>query len=363
MPSSDFVDWTLAGRVGRAVAGTGVSVARQDVAAIIADFRKHVERADALVRDYTGLMPLYPTGPASVLSRGGWIDANLDAIRAMMRPLSERLGERMGSGIAKAGVRRMGGAVVGLQMGLLLGYISQKVLGQYDLLLATGEPGRVYFVGPNIVAVERQSNLDTHDFRLWIALHEVTHRTQFLAVPWLKEHVSGLVEQYLSGVTVDADRMKELAGRLRKILAGGPDEWRQANIVSVFLSGEQREAIDRMQSLMSVVEGHGNFVMDGVAEKELPSFSRMREALNARRAEAGAAERALQRLIALDMKYQQYAVGQSFFDDVERLGGMQAVNLVWERPENLPSPGELRDAGAWLSRVRPQPSLFDEVAT
>ncbi|HEX9697669.1 MAG TPA: zinc-dependent metalloprotease [Actinomycetota bacterium] len=352
--SHELVDWSVAKRVGRAIAGGGPSVEPAEARRIVDDFHEHVDTADRLVREYTSLEPARDPGATAVLSRGAWIDANVDALRSLLRPLGDRLASRGGVD------RRLGRMAIGLQIGILLGYISQKVLGQYDLLLATGEPGRVYFVGPNIVAAERRSDLNPRDFRLWIALHEVTHRTQFLAVPWLRERVAHLIEQYLAGIKVDRDRLREAMARIKELVAGGPDAWRRANVIQIFLSGEQREAIDRMQSLMSVVEGHGNFVMDGVAATQIPSYGMLRDALDRQRERTGGAERAFQRLIALDMKYEQYAVGQKFFDAVAAGGGMDAVNRVWDAPENLPSLSELRDPAAWMRRVSPQPSLFDD---
>lgn len=350
----ELVDWSVARRVGRSVAGDGIKVDRAEAARIADEFRAHVEHASSLVAEYSGLESAEPVGSTLVMGRGAWIDANVDALRRLTLPLSERIAE----GLRSPGPRKLGGLLVGFQLGTLLGYVSRKVLGQYDLLLATDEPGRVYFVGPNILATEQRSGLDPADFRLWIALHEVTHRTQFTAVPWLRPHVESLIGRYLDGITVDAQRLKELSRRLRQTIAGGPDAWRNANLMSVFLSGEQKEAVDEMQSLMSVIEGHGNFVMDGIAATQVPSFPALKSALQSRRAAAGAAERAFQKMIALDMKMAQYRVGQAFFDEVARLGGMDAVNLVWSGPENLPTQQELDDVPSWLGRVQPQPTLF-----
>lgn len=349
----ELVDWTVARRVGRAIAGNGPPIDRSEVASVIDEFHGHVRTADRLVRDYTTLVPAHEAGRTAVLGRGAWIDANIDALRDLLRPVAERLAGPRGP------VRGVGRVAIGVQIGILLGYISQKVLGQYDLLLASGKPGRVYFVGPNIVAAERRTGLDPHDFRLWIALHEVTHRTQFLAVPWLRDHVSDLIQQYLSGIKVDKNRVREAAGRVKRLLAEGPDAWKRASVIEIFLTGEQREAVDRMQSLMSVVEGHGNFVMDGVAAEQIPTYAELRETLNSQRAQTGGAERAFQKMIALDMKYEQYALGQSFFDDVAAAGGMDAVNLVWAAPENVPTLGELRNPDAWLRRVTPTEALPD----
>lgn len=351
--SPDAVDWSLAARVGRAVAGAGPTVTSAERAAVRREFVEAVSNADALVRDFTGLRPHTPAGEPLVLDRAGWIDANISGFQKLMEPVAEKIGKRG---------RRIGGMAVGIQIGLLLGYISQKVLGQYDLLFAPSGPGRVYFVGPNVIAAERRWKLDRNDFRLWIALHEVTHRTQFVAVDWLKGHVHDLIGRYLGAVELDVGRLKELAGNVKELLASGPSAWRRANIVSLFLTQEQREVVGQMQALMCVVEGHGNFVMDRIGARQIPSLRSMRSSLTEQRAQVGMAERTLQRVIGLDLKYQQYALGEAFIAAVDDAAGMEGVNRVWARPENLPSMEEIRDPGLWLARVRAgatQERLFD----
>ena len=345
----DVADWNLASRVARMVAGNGPTVTASERAKVRSDFREFVRVSDGLVTDFTGLHPVAPAGAPVVVDRGGWIDANVDGFRALLRPLTERLG-----GVKTAG--RLGRTAIGFQVGLLLGYLSQKVLGQYDLLLATGGAGKVYFVGPNVVAAERRWKFRPEDFRLWIALHEVTHRTQFVAVPWLRDHVAGLIERYLSTAEFDAKRVREAVENVRALIAKGPQAWKSANLLTLFLSPAQREVVATMQALMTVVEGHGNFVMDRVGAERIETFAEMKEALGAQRKQASLAERTLQKAMGLDMKYAQYSQGESFVAAVEASSGMQGVNLVWERAENLPTLEELTDAKAWLARVlRDQP--------
>jgi len=347
----DLVDWSIARRVGHAVAGSGASVPVNERPAIVRSFNDFVTLSDGLVRECTKLEPPEPAGKPIVLGRRGWIDANIDGFRSLMRPVAERIATRA-TGIA----RTVSGAALGAQMGLLLGYLAQKVLGQYDLLLASGGKGRVYFVAPNIVAAERRWELNPDDFRLWIALHEVTHRTQFVAVPWLKQRVADLIERYIGSIEIDPARLRQAIGRLIETLSRGPAAWSRASIVSIFLSPTQREIVDQMQSLMTVVEGHGNFVMDRVGAERIPSYAAMKDALTAQRGNVGAAERAFQRAIGLDLKYQQYSQGERFVADVADAGGIEAVNFLWRRPENLPSSVELADPRAWMSRVGAPPT-------
>jgi coenzyme F420 biosynthesis associated uncharacterized protein len=349
MAAPEIVDWDIALRVARSVAGSGPQVTAETREEVRRDFDEFVKAADHLVTDFTGLRPGSPAGAPVVLDRAGWVAANVDGFRALLRPLADRFG----SGRRAGG--RLGRMAIGLQLGLLLGYLSQKVLGQYDLLLATGGVGRVYFVGPNVVAAERRWRLDPRDFRLWIALHEVTHRTQFAAVPWLRSHVSGMIERYLSSAELDAKRIREAIDNVRSILAQGPKAWRTANVLTLFLSPAQQEVVATMQALMTVVEGHGNFVMDRVGSQHIPTFAEMKEALTRQRAQVSVGERTLQKAMGLDMKYEQYTQGESFVAAVADTSGMDGVNLVWERAENIPTIDELRSPTAWLERVLRQP--------
>ena len=348
MTAPEPVDWALALRVGRAVAGNGPAVTPAIRDEVRSDFDDFVQVADGLVTDFTGLQPSEAAGKPIVLDRAGWIGVNIESFRALLAPLGERF-----AGMRAGG--KLGRMAMGLQLGLLLGYLSQKVLGQYDLLLATGGAGKVYFVGPNVLAAERRWKFHPKDFRLWIALHEVTHRTQFVAVPWLRDHVAGLVERYISTAEIDAKRVREAIANISRIVAQGPQAWKRVNLLTLFLSPSQLEVVAKMQSLMTVVEGHGNFVMDRVGAERIPTFSDMKEALMAQRAQAGVAERTLQKAMGLDMKYAQYSQGEAFIAAVADSSGMEGVNLVWERAENLPTIEELNDPKAWLARVLRQP--------
>jgi coenzyme F420 biosynthesis associated uncharacterized protein len=344
MTAPDAVDWNLALKVGRAVAGAGPAVSAAVRDEVRSDFDEFVKVSDGLVTEFTGLRPSEPAGKPVVFDRGGWIAVNIEGFRALLKPLGERF-----SGLRAGG--RLGRSAMGLQLGILLGYLSQKVLGQYDLVLATGGAGRVYFVGPNILAAERRWKLEPKDFRLWISLHEVTHRTQFVAVPWLRDHVAGLIERYISSAEIDVQRVREAMANIRTAIVQGPQAWKRMNLLTLFLSPAQREVVTSMQSLMTVVEGHGNFVMDRVGAEHIPTYAEMKDSLMAQRERTSVAERTLQKAMGLDMKYAQYSQGEAFIAAVADTSGMDGVNLLWERADNLPTPGELSDPKAWLARV------------
>lgn len=305
--------------------------------------------SDRLVRDFTGLTPAFESFDPMVLSRGAWIRANLDGFRDLLAPVTERLSAAAGPSVV---TRRVARAAMGAQIGLLLGYLSQKVLGQYDLVLTTEGAGKVYYVGPNIVEAERRLGLTPRDFRLWIALHEVTHRTQFTGVPWLRARVKTLVERSFAAMELDSARVRKLVERGKELLLAGPQAWRSASVMNLFLSEEQRDVLAEMQALMCIVEGHGTFVMNRVGAAEIPSYEQMKGALEARRRSTSSPERVFQRAIGLNMKYEQYVLGEKFCNEVADRAGVDAVNRVWEADGvNMPSIQEMRDPDTWLERT------------
>lgn len=338
----------MAARIGKLVAGGGPATSADERDAVRRDFAEFTSRSDALVREFTGLDPHTRAPEPYVLDRGAWIRANLEGFEELVGPIAEKIEQSLSpAGFA----RRVAATAIAVQLGILLGYLSQKVLGQYDLVLASDRGGRVYYVGPNIVEAERRSLLQPHDFRLWIALHEVTHRTQFTAVPWLRERVKDLISRSVLAMDLDPAQIRRLIERGRDLLLRGPAAWRSANVMNLFLSDQQREILGEMQALMCVVEGHGTFVMNRLGAREIPSFREMRDALEARRGQARGAERVFQRAIGLDMKYEQYVLGERFCDAVADQAGIETVNRVWERQENLPTLDEMRAPERWLARV------------
>lgn len=345
-PRSDPLDWSVAARVAGAVAGPGPAVPPLERAQLRRDFEEFTAASDTLVREFTGLEPPAPAGSPAVVDRAGWVRVNVDTFRTLLAPVGAKLERAGGLG------RRAAGAVLGAQIGVVLGYVARKVLGQYELFLAPGGGGTVYYVGPNVVGTERRGGLNPRDFRMWIALHEVTHRTQFTAVPWLREYVTRLVGRYLGSVEIDAQRLRAAAAQVRELLRR-PGTWSGANLLQLFLSGEQREVLLRLQALMCVVEGHGNFVMDRIGASRIGTYGAMKGALAARREQHTPAQRLFERAIGIEMKYQQYTLGERFVSGVAERAGMAGVNRVWQREENLPTLEEIDNPAAWLDRVAP----------
>jgi coenzyme F420 biosynthesis associated uncharacterized protein len=337
---SEMVDWELAVTVGGRLAGPGPVVPPEEAAAAVAELRAGADRSTGLVRDFTGLAAAERTAPVLVVDRPGWVRANAEAFSIMLEPVIAKLQERKG---APTGLTQVvGSRVTGGEVGLLLGFLAGKVLGQFDPF---HEPsGRLLLVAPNIVHVERELGVDPTDFRLWVCLHEETHRVQFTAVPWMRDHLKSEIDALAETVDPGA------------ALEGGLDRLVEAvrgsgSILDVVSSPAQREVLDRVTGVMSLLEGHADVVMDGVGPTVIPSVERIRGKFDERRKGVGLLDRLLRKALGLDVKMAQYRDGAAFVRGVVDKVGMADFNAVWERPENLPSKAEIADPSAWVSRV------------
>ncbi|GIU97909.1 MAG: hypothetical protein KatS3mg013_1712 [Actinomycetota bacterium] len=336
-----LADWELALRVGRRVGGPGPRVPPAERVRINEELNELVHLAEDLVAGFTGLQPGRTPARAWVMGRGDWVRRNLLGLQRMLEPLAARIVRRRPERSALAR------AALGGQVGALLGYLARRVLGQFDAFAPPDDEGLLYFVGPNLIEVEQRFGVSPRDFRLWVAIHEVTHRVQFAAAPWLRTRLEELIDGYLAAVPLDAGALGE---HLRRIVEEVLVERRDRSPLALLLTPEQRAVVERAQALMSVLEGHASYVMNEVAAGRVDDLPRLRRALAARR-RTGGPERALQRAIGLDRKIRQYDVGERFVREVARRAGMGGVNLVWREQANLPSGDEVADPARWLARV------------
>jgi coenzyme F420 biosynthesis associated uncharacterized protein len=362
--TSSMVDWDLAVSTGTRLARPGPDVSRAEARAAVEDLRRFADEAREHVGGYTLMTAGEALGGVAVIDRPGWIEANASGFRAVLEPLIDKLESRRGAPSAVSAA--VGSRVTGLQTGALLAFLSGKVLGQYELFPPYGAaaddppPGRLLLVAPNIVHAEREMLVDPRDFRLWVCLHEETHRVQFGAVPWLREHVMSEIHAYIEETDVDPAAM---ARRLRAAAAvayeavrdgvsdtDGRDAERDSFVEAV-QTPAQREVLDRITAVMSLLEGHADFVMDGVGPEVIPSVAEIRARFQRRRREANRVEQVLRRLLGIDAKLRQYRDGERFVRGVVRRAGMSGFNRVWETPGNLPSKAELSDPDAWADRV------------
>ena len=312
------------------------------------DYARAVERTLTPLSDFTGIE--LPEGPPDsgrqlrVADRAEWIDFNIEGFGALMEPVLRR---------AAAGASDLtwavGGATLTAQVGLLLGFLSARVLGQYDTgpLLArerVGKPGKVFFLDGNIVSAAGRLGVPVDGLRLWIVLHEMTHALQFEGYPWLRAHLGELLESLISPLAERLgarETIRRLSGNLR---TGGRS-------VELLMSRSQRESFDRMQATMSVIEGYSDYVMHHVGKGLVPQYEHLKGRMARSRAHRPPLETAIFRITGLDVKIEQYRLGERFADTVARRQGMEGLNRVWERPENLPTLEEVRDPGLWMMRM------------
>jgi coenzyme F420 biosynthesis associated uncharacterized protein len=285
-----------------------------------------------------------------VVDRPGWVRNNLASFRHLLDPVLDQLETTALKG-TMPGVAR---SAAGAQLGLVLGWMSTRVLGQYDLLFAGDTSGdAVSYVGPNIVALERRHGFPPRQFRLWIALHEVTHRCQFTGVPWLRGYFLSQVDQVLAHVTPDPHRLMEAIGRAAQAVRDGKNPLEDAGMLGLVAPPEQLEVIARIQAMMSVLEGHGDVTMDRAGAGAVPDAAWFSRVLRERRNRAPRPVRLLQQLVGIEAKMRQYQLGEDFIRTVESTEGADVMARVWEGPDQLPTMEEIRHPAEWVARTGP----------
>ena len=343
------IDWVLAQRIARRVAGRDPLAHSYLAASLDDDFAEVSAQAEVLVAEFTGLRAATPAR-ARVLDRAGWIEANVTSMRHLLAPLTERVGRR----IASSSFAAVGRTVTATELGVLLGWFSQRVLGQYDLLVPSDDGAAtddaVYYVGPNVLALEKRFAFRPRDFRLWIAIHECTHRAQFSGVPWLRPYFLSLVGDLLGSIDPDPRR---IVGALRAALEEvrrGRNPLDEGGLVALLATPEHRGTIARVQSLMTLLEGHGNRVMNELGARHVQGQARMARVLETRRKVTGMTA-LVHKLFGLEAKLRQYEIGEAFIAAVEAQAGPRAIDAAWRGPEWLPTADELEAPRQWLARV------------
>ncbi|MEV7340391.1 zinc-dependent metalloprotease [Streptomyces sp. NPDC093544] len=367
---AEMVDWNLAVATATRLVRPGPEVSRDEAREVVAELRRHAKASEGHVRAFTrmGTEDTHDT-PILVVDRPGWVRANVAGFREVLKPLLDKMQERRGSTPGGAVLGAVGGKVTGVELGMLLSFLSSRVLGQYETFapatreLPAGGPsdspsggGRLLLVAPNIVHVERELDVQPHDFRLWVCLHEETHRTQFTAVPWLRAHLEGEIQSFLGETEVDPMTVLERIREAAQSLAGGRPEGEEddggRSLVEIVQTPAQREILGRLTAVMSLLEGHADFVMDGVGPDVVASVAEIREKFQQRRAKgASRLDLALRKLLGLDAKLRQYKDGERFVRAVVEEVGMDGFNRVWTSPNTLPTKTEIAKPADWVARV------------
>lgn len=352
---ADLVDWELAERIAVRAAGREPLADSYLADSLAADFEELTALAEELVEAETGLRSLAGPARGQVTDRAGWVEANIASFQRLLSPVTDKVSSRVvGPG---AVVMRKAAAA---EVGMLLGWMSGRVLGQYDLLMASGDDDgdpthgdTVYYVGPNVLALEKRFGFPPREFRLWLALHEVTHRAQFTGVPWMREHYLSLVDSMLGSATVDPMVLFNAIKRAVTEIRAGRSPMADGGIAHLIASPEQRAVLDQIGGLMSLLEGHGDVTMNRAGIGHVPSADRFARVLQQRRMSANGLNRFVQRVLGLEAKLNQYQQGEDFIAEVEQLvGGKEAIEPAWRGPSWLPTLAEIRDPEEWVDRVR-----------
>ncbi|WP_460961666.1 zinc-dependent metalloprotease [Parasphingorhabdus pacifica] len=350
------LDWDVAVSTATRLMKSGPEISRSDAERAVRDLRGFSARAETHVRDLTGLGRELPVLEGDVVDRPAWVRGAAGGLAKLTDTALSMTRDSADDGASLLGA--LGSRGTGVQAGMVLAYLGGKVLGQYDPFspLATAEEsGRLLLVAPNIVAAERALEVPAEDFRMWVCLHESTHRLQFNAVPWLRDHFAASLGALLAEVeTSGSDLLTRLPEILREVRAGRADRDSSPGVLGVvelLQSPEQRAAFDRIIALSTLLEGHADHVMDAVGPRVVPSVATIRRRFTDRRNGGGLLDRALRSLLGVDAKIKQYAQGAAFTRHVVDTVGMDGFNAVWTSPEHLPSRAEISAPAEWIRRV------------
>ena len=340
--ANDPIDWSLAIRTARRVARAPKIDSTYHARSLDASFDAVALEAHEAVADLTGLRPAQVPEVRAV-DRASWAVANVGVARRMLAPVLERIGPR----IAAGPLNRAGSAVAGLELGTVLGVLSKHVLGQYDVTAGNGV-GRdlVMFVRPNLLETEKRYSFRPDEFRRWVAFHELTHHAQFRGVPWLNDHFQSLISEMANLFDPDPRRLVAAVSRVLEGIVTRKNPLTDGGLPGLFASSQQRELLARMQTLMSVIEGHATWVMNELGEHRTTTSARMAATLSQRRQ----SPTMLSRAMGLDAKAKQYDIGEMFFTEIARAGGNGLTREVWTDISTVPTAEELATPSLWLTR-------------
>ncbi len=343
-----MVDWNLATKVAEGVAALQPSGDPAPFQALV----HPADEAEALVSGYTGLKPTAGALPvAEAVDRRAWVEASLRSIRGVLDPAAAKAAERAGSLGSVVGVAA--GAALGVQAGAISGFLAGRVLGQYEFpVLDPDAPARLLFVAPNLGHATETLDTEADPLLRWVALHEITHALQFGGVPWLRPYLAGQVLELTASLDLDPGSLFSGIPGLDDV-RGLVDRLREDGLAALVLGPERRAQMDQLQAFMAVLEGYAEHVMDAVGADVIDDLPRLRAAMERRRADRTGVLRLFEKLIGMDMKMRQYELGKRFCDGVVERAGIEGLNRVWERPEQLPTLAELDDPAGWIARTAP----------
>ncbi|MEO5314618.1 zinc-dependent metalloprotease [Pseudarthrobacter sp. CC12] len=360
-PAQALINWDLAASAAARLAPAGPVLDGKAIGDAVDSLRRLADASVPHVHEITGLEAARDLRDSSVLvvDRASWAKANTQSFAVMLKPAMQKMLDTRRGNLSPAAAQ-VSGAITGSQLGAVLAFLSSKVLGQYDPFAALAEnstapaAGRLLLVAPNIISVERELNVAPEDFRLWVCLHEQTHRVQFAAAPWLRHHMLEQIDELSGHLLGNVDSLMERASAAARSLkdrsASGNTPGRGA-ILDLLQDPEEKAAISHLTAVMSLLEGHANVVMDAVDASIVPSVKTIRQRFNDRGKDRGVIEKFIRSLLGLDAKMRQYSDGARFVRAVVDVAGMEGFNKVWDSVDHLPTEPEIHDAKLWLDRM------------
>ncbi len=364
-----MIDWNRSREIAtRMNKGDTLTVADRD--RLDAYYGDLVAKCIPIVSEYTGTTLPHDTERTYAFDRVDWINANLEGFRRMFEPLEALDETTRGRNVLARAWNGVNQTILSYEVGLLLGYMARRVLGQYDLALLGREPvtstGKLYYVEPNIRGVESKLNLPKDDFRMWLALHETTHAFEFEAHPWVRIHFNGLLDRYMTFLKQDAEFLKQGVQGLKvfaKRVQQGRDETESSGSwLEMLMDDEQRQLFNEMQAMMCVIEGYSNHVMNAVGKDLLDNYDLISRKFEERQKQRSQADQLFAKLTGLDVKMEQYRQGERFIDEIVAQRGHAFAHQVWDKPENLPSMDEIRNPDKWIARIDARAGAFSAVA-
>lgn len=355
-PAAGPVNWEVARQVAIWVATRGEEEPTPDPSEAdhLADL---VRLAELRVADYTE-MPLGPqTGQIGVVNRTGWIESSGAGTRYILNKLAERLSNAMRGDVnhqnpLEAVIEPLMPAIFGAQIGILMGYMATRILGQFDILLPRTDGNRILMVLPNLKAVTEDYDLEKEEFLLWVAAHEVAHKVEF-GIPWVRRHFTRLVENAISQIEIDPDSIVDRFANFDltdvdsiENVFGDP-----AGMLGVMFTPADTERILELHTFMTLLEGYAEHVMDAAISDVVPNVGTMREVLTRHRADRPVSERILERLLGIDLKRKQYMKGEEFCRTIVQNEGLQTLNKMWDSEKNFPTSEEVEMPQMWQLRI------------
>jgi coenzyme F420 biosynthesis associated uncharacterized protein len=346
-PAPSPIDWDRAEKVALAVAARRRGTMPRPTAEPLT--LPPVAQIEDAIAAVTGLRPLHGHAEVQFVDRPTWIRANLASFRTLLTPLLDQWGQKAAASPTAANLGRQ---VAGAEVGALLGWMSTRVLGQYDILVGRQpEDDAVYLVEPNLADIEERYGFDPAEFRTWVLLHELTHRAQFTGVPWMRDHFAGLVEQSLTFANPDLNAFTTAMKSALRNRRDAGTQLRDGGVLGLVATAEQKHVMAQVGGLMSLLEGHGDVTMTRAAGSMVPNADRFERILRERRRTANPLSRTIMRLAGVEAKLNQYAAGARFIDVVEEAEGQRVIDRAWQGPEWLPTLEEVRSPSSWLERT------------